>query len=62
MRTSKTTASKTTVRVIAALTATALFLGAAAAAGIDRGKDMRGNGAVVPAPIAEAAVDHPVTE
>ena len=48
--------SRTTIRVAAALAGMALFLGAAAAAGIDRGKELSGTGTVITVPdVAPAA-------
>ena len=49
--------SQTTPRVASAIAGMALFLGAAAAAGIQRGKDMVGSGEVVSAPKAIWALD-----
>ena len=49
--------SQTTPRVAAAIAGMALFLGAAAAAGIQRGEDMVGSGEVVSAPEAIWALD-----
>lgn len=47
--------SQTTLRVAAAIAGMALFLGAAAAAGIDRGKELSGNGAIVVPDVVTAA-------
>ena len=49
--------SQTPLRVAAAIAGMALFLGAAAATGIDRGKDMAGSGIVVSAPDAISVPD-----
>lgn len=42
--------SQTTLKAAAAVAGMALFPGAAAAAGIDRGKELTSNGAVISAP------------
>ncbi|RZO38690.1 MAG: hypothetical protein EVA87_00370 [Rhodospirillaceae bacterium] len=49
--------SQTTPRVAAAIAGVALFLGAAAAAGIERGNNMVGSGIVVSAPESIWALD-----
>ena len=51
--------SQTTLKVAAAVAGMALFLGAAAAGGIDRGKELSGNGAVITAPDVTTAAGSP---
>jgi len=51
--------SRTTLKVAGAIAGMALFLGAAAAAGVDRGKELAGHGTLVTAPDVVTSTGQP---
>ena len=51
--------SRTTLKVAGAIAGMALFLGAAATAGVDRGKELTGHGTLVTAPDVVTSAGQP---